>query len=78
MKAPSLLASQRDRCAVDPKLERVAPEGAPEKGELRTLYEPKHHQALYGGVLGIDGLDADEVTRLQIGQRQSSLPRDCR
>jgi hypothetical protein len=73
-----LLAPQRDRGAVDPKLERIPAEGAPEKRELRALDETEHHEALDGGVLSIDRLDANEITGLQVRQRQSSLPRDCR
>jgi hypothetical protein len=75
---PSLFAPQRDRRAVDPKLERVPAEGAPEKRELRALDETEHHEALHGRVLSVDRLDANEVTGLQVRQRQSSLPRDCR
>jgi hypothetical protein len=75
---PSLLTPQRNRGTVDPKLERVPTEGAAEKRELRALDETEHHEALHGGVLSVDRLDANEITWLQVRQRQSSLPRDCR
>jgi hypothetical protein len=75
---PRLLASQRDRGAVDPKLERIAAQRAAQKREFRTLDEAEHHEALDGGILGVDRLDASAITGLQVRQRQSSLPLDCR
>jgi hypothetical protein len=73
-----LLAPQRDRGTVDPKLERIPAQGAAEKRELRTLDEAEHHEALDGGILGVDRLDPNAITGLQVRQRQSSLPLDCR
>jgi hypothetical protein len=59
---PSLLAPQRDRRAVDTKLERIAAERAPEVPELGALNEAEHHEPLNGGPFGIDRLDPHDIT----------------
>jgi hypothetical protein len=69
-----LLAAQRDRGAIDSKLERIAAQGRTEKRELRALDEAEHHQALDGGILGIDRLDANAITGLEVRQRQRQAP----
>ena len=64
-------APQRDRGAIDPKLERIAAERAAQERELRALDEAEHHQPLHGGVRGLDRLDTRAITGFQIGQRQT-------
>ena len=63
---PRLLPPERNRGAIDPKLERIPAERAAEERELRTLDEAEHHEALDGWILGIDRDDANEITSLQI------------
>jgi hypothetical protein len=65
-----LLATQRDRRAVDPKLERIAAERRTQKRELGTLYEAKHHEPLHGSIGSVDRLDAHAVAGFQISERQ--------
>jgi hypothetical protein len=78
MKAPRLLVAQRNGCAVDPDLERVAAERPAQEHELGAFDEPEHHQALDGGIRGLDRFDPGAVTGLEIGNCQTSTPREAR
>jgi hypothetical protein len=64
MKVLRLRASQRDRRAIDTKLERITAERAAQKLELRPLNEAKHHQALHRRIGSVDRIDADAVAGL--------------
>jgi hypothetical protein len=64
VKTLRLGATQGDRCAVDPKLERIAAEGAAQESDFRPFDEAEHHQALHRGISGLDRIDADSIARL--------------
>jgi hypothetical protein len=78
MKAPRLLVAQRNGCAVDPDLERVAAERPAQEHELGTFDEAEHHQPLDGGIGGFDRFDTGAITGLEIRKCQTSTPRTAR
>jgi len=61
VKALRLRTPQRNRRAINAKLERIAPERATQERHLGSLDEAKHHEALHRGIGGIDRVDADAV-----------------
>lgn len=64
METLRLLASQRDRRAVDPELEWIAPERSAQESHLGTLDEAEHHEALHGSIGSLNGIDADAIAGL--------------
>ena len=73
-----LLVAQRDRGSVNPDLERVASERPAHEHDLRPLDEAEHHQALNGGIGGLDRFDTGAITGLEIRECQTSAPRQAR
>jgi hypothetical protein len=61
---PGLFGAQRDRSAINPDLEGVAPERSAHEGELGPLDEAEHHQPLDGRIGGLDRIDAGAITGL--------------
>jgi hypothetical protein len=64
VEALRLLAPQRDRRAVDAKLEGIAAERRTQERDLGAFHEAEHHQPLYRRIGGIDRIDADSIARL--------------
>jgi hypothetical protein len=77
-KSARLLVAQRDRGAVDPDLERVAAERPAQEQDLGPFDETEHHQALNGGIGGLDRFDPGTITGLEIRKCQTSAPRQAR
>jgi hypothetical protein len=61
-----LLDAQRDSRAVEANLERVAAQRPAHEGELGPFDEAQYHQALDGGIGGIDRVDTGRFTRFEI------------
>jgi hypothetical protein len=64
VESPGLLVAQGDGGAIDSDLERIPAERTAQESELRPLDETEHHQALDGGIGGLDRLDASAITGL--------------
>jgi hypothetical protein len=78
LKSPGLLVAQRDRGAIDPDLEGVAPERSAQESELGPLDEAENHQPLDGWIGGLDRFDSGAITGLEIRKCQTSTPRQGR
>lgn len=78
MEPARLLVAQRDRGAVDSDLERVATERPTQEQDLGPFDEAEHHQALNGGIGGLDRFDPSTITGLEIGECQTWAPRQAR
>ena len=78
MEMLGLLAAQRDRRPVDPKLERIAAERAAQKAELGSLDEAEHHEPLDCGVSGVDRLDPHASPGLRSESVRTRLPPQIR
>ena len=66
-----LLVAQRNRGTVDANLERVAAERPAQEHNLGPFDEAEHHQALNGGIGGVDRFDPGAITGLEIGECQT-------
>jgi hypothetical protein len=75
VEALRLRAPQGDGRTIEPELQRIAAERAAQERHLGPLDEAEHHEALHGRIGGIDRIDADAITGLQIGQCQERAPR---
>jgi hypothetical protein len=78
LKAACLLYAQRDRCAVQPYLERVATERPAHERELGPFDQSQHHQPLDGRIGGVDRLDTGYITGFEVRECQTSAPRQAR
>jgi hypothetical protein len=70
VKPLGLFLAQRDRRAVDPHLERIPAQRAPQERQLGPFHETEHHEPLDGGIRGFDGLDSGSITGHEIRECQ--------
>jgi hypothetical protein len=73
-----LLVAQRDCGTVNSNLERVATERPTQEQDLGPFDEAEHHQALNGGIGGLDRFDPSTITGLEIRECQTWTPRQAR
>jgi hypothetical protein len=73
-----LLDAQRDGGAVEANLEWIATERPADERELGPFDQSQDHQPLDGRIGGVDRLDTGNVTGFEVGQCQTSAPRQRR